>query len=188
MSMALSTSNFVLVLASILLGGVLGAWWRLEERLEGAGQWLEAKAARFPFLTRGDFTKGFVTASLVFCVGPISILGPIQDGLLGDYSLLAIKSVLDGFTGLALAASLGMGVTLAAFVVLVYQGSLSLGASYVQNIMTEPMIDEMTATGGVIILGLGLLLLEIKPIKVANFLPALVIAPLLVALWAWWGL
>jgi len=187
MSMALSTSNFVLVLASILVGGMLGEWWRLEERLDGAGRWLESKAARFPFLTQGDFTKGFVTASLVFCVGPISILGPIQDGLSGDYSLLAIKSVLDGFTGLALAASLGMGVTLAAFVVLAYQGSLSLGASYVQNVLTEAMIDEMTATGGVIILGLGLLLLEIKQIKVANFLPALVIAPLLVALWAWWG-
>ena len=95
----------------------------------GAGEWLEAKASRFPFLARGEFTKGFVTASLVFCVGPMTVLGSFQDGLSGDYTLLAIKSVLDGFSSLAFAASMGMGATFSAITVLVYQGILTLGAS-----------------------------------------------------------
>ena len=187
MSMAITTNNFVLVLVSIVIGGILGEWWRLEERLDGAGEWLEAKASRFPFLARGEFTKGFVTASLVFCVGPMTILGSFQDGLSGDYTLLAIKSVLDGFSSLAFAASMGMGATFSAITVLVYQGILTLGASLFENILTDAMITEMTATGGVMILGIGLLLLEIKRIRVANFLPALAIVPLLVALWERWG-
>jgi hypothetical protein len=185
--MALETGNVLIVLGSILLGGILGEWWRLEDRLDSAGEWLEQKAARIPFLTRGDFTKGFVTASLVFCVGPMTVLGSIQDGLTGDYHLLAIKSVLDGFAGLAFAATMGMGVTFAAASVLLYQGALTLGASLFQNILTDAMVTEMTAAGGVIILGIGLMLLEIKRVKVANFLPALAIAPLLVTLWERWG-
>ena len=185
--MALETGNVLIVLGSILLGGILGEWWRLEDRLDSAGEWLEQKAARIPFLTRGDFTKGFVTASLVFCVGPMTVLGSIQDGLTGDYHLLAIKSVLDGFAGLAFAATMGMGVTFAAVSVLLYQGALTLGASLFQNILTDAMVTEMTAAGGVIILGIGLMLLEIKRVKVANFLPALAIAPLLVTLWERWG-
>ena len=187
MSMAITTKNFLLVLISIVIGGILGEWWRLEERLDRAGNWLETKAARFPFLARGEFTKGFVTASLVFCVGPMTILGSIQDGLSGDYTLLAIKSVLDGFSCLAFAASMGMGATFSAITVLVYQGILTLGASLFQTVLTDTIITEMTATGGVMILGIGLLLLEIKRVRVANFLPALAIVPLLVALWGKWG-
>jgi uncharacterized membrane protein YqgA involved in biofilm formation len=187
MSMAITTENFLLVLLSIVIGGILGEWWRLEERLDEAGKWLEAKASRFSFLARGEFTKGFVTASLVFCVGPMTILGSFQDGLSGDYTLLAIKSVLDGFSALAFAASMGMGTTFSAITVLLYQGVLTLGASLFQNILTDTIITEMTATGGVMILGIGLLLLEIKRVRVANFLPALAIIPLLVALWEKWG-
>jgi len=187
MSMAITTENFLLVLIGIVMGGILGEWWRLEERLDEAGKWLEAKASRFPFLARGEFTKGFVTASLVFCVGPMTILGSFQDGLSGDYTLLAIKSVLDGFSSLAFAASMGMGTTFSAITVLVYQGLLTLGAFLFQNILTDAMITEMTATGGVMILGIGLLLLEIKRVRVASFLPALAIVPLLVALWERWG-
>lgn len=187
MSMAITTDNFLLVLLSVVIGGILGEWWRLEERLDRAGKWLEAKTSRFPLLARGEFTKGFVTASLVFCVGPMTILGSIQDGLSGDYTLLAIKSVLDGFSALAFAASMGMGATFSAITVLVYQGILTLGASLFQNILTDTIVTEMTATGGVMILGIGLLLLEIKRVRVANFLPALAIVPLLVALWERWG-
>ena len=108
--------------------------------------------------------------------------------LSGDYTLLAIKSVLDGFAGMAFAAAMGMGVTFAALSVLLIQGTLTLGASLFQSILTEPMIAELTASGGVILLGMGLLLLEIKRIRVANFLPALLIAPLLVVVWEWLGL
>jgi len=187
MSMAIKTGNIILVLASICLGGILGEWWRIEDRLDGAGRWLENRAARIPFLARGDFTRGFVTASLVFCVGPMTILGSLQDGLTGDYTLLAIKSVLDGFAGLAFAASMGMGVTFSAVTVLLYQGALTLAASPFQSILSDSMITEMSATGGVIILGIGFLLLDIKRVRVGNFLPALLMAPLLTAAWEKWG-
>ena len=187
MSMTLSTNNVLLVLGSVCIGGILGEWWRIEDRLESAGRWLEVKASRVPFLARGKFVQGFVTASLVFCVGPMTILGSIQDGLSGDYTLLALKSVLDGFAGLAFAASLGMGVTFSAVTVLLFQGALSLGAAPFQAILSESMITEMSAAGGVIILGIGLLLLDIKRIKVGSFLPALFVAPLLTVLWERWG-
>lgn len=181
--MALESNNYLVVLGSILVGGILGEWWQLEARLESAGMWLEARAERFPFLTRGDFTRGFVTASLVLCVGPMAVLGSIQDGLSGDYTLLAIKSAMDLFSSLAFAAAMGMGVTFSALSVLVVQGTLTLGASSFEGLLTEAMITELTATGGVILMGLGLLMLEIKRIRVANFLPALILVPLLVLLW-----
>ena len=186
--MALTTNNFLLVLGSVVVGGILGAWWRLEDRLDQAGAWLKTRADRFPFLTKGAFIQGYVSASLVFCIGPMAILGSFQDGLTGDYTLLGIKSVMDGFTSLAFAASMGMGVAFSALSVLIYQGALTLGAAALESVLTEPMIAELTATGGILMLGLGLLMLEIKPIKVANFLPALLIAPLLVAIIAAFGI
>ena len=179
MQMALTTGNILVVLLSVMFGGILGEWWNIEERLNSLGRSFEKAASRYPVLTRGDFTKGFVTASLVFCVGPMTFLGSLQDGLTGNYRLLAIKSVLDGFAGLAFAASLGFGVAFAALTVLLFQGGLTLGAGFMQYLLTEPMMVEMTATGGVMILGIGLVLLEIKKVKVANYLPAIVIAPLL---------
>lgn len=188
MDMALGSDNFLIVLGSILVGGILGEWWQLQTRLDGAAGWLETRLRRFPFLTQGEFTRGFVTASLVFCVGPMTVLGSIQDGLTGDYTLLAIKSTLDGFSALAFAAAMGMGVTFAALAVLFIQGTLTLGASLFENVLTQPMIAELSATGGVIMLGIGLLMLDIKRIRVANFLPALVVAPLLVVLWELAGL
>lgn len=177
MQMALTTGNILVVLLSIMIGGMLGEWWDLEERLNSLGRSFEKAASRYPMLTRGDFTRGFVTASLVFCIGPMTFLGSIQDGLTGNYRLLAIKSVLDGFAGLAFAASMGFGVAFAAVTVLVFQGGLTLGAGFLRDVLTDGMIVEMTATGGVMILGIGLMLLEIKKVKVANYLPALLIAP-----------
>ena len=127
--------------------------------------------------------RGFLTASLVFCVGPMTILGSIQDGLTGDYKLLAIKAVLDGFAALAFASSLGVGVLFSTLVILLYQGGLSLLAAQAQALITPAMMSEMTAVGGVLLLGIAISsLLEIKPIRVGNFLPALLIAPLIVAI------
>ena len=183
MSMALKTAGPLFILGSILIGGMLGEWWTLQARLDAAGKWLERRVARHPFLTRGDFIRGFVTATLVFCVGPMTVLGSTQEGLSGDASLLIVKSVLDGFTALAFAAAMGMGVTFAALSVLLIQGTLTLGGALFAQILTPPMVTELTATGGVMILGIGLLLLEIKSIRIANFLPALIVSPLLVALW-----
>jgi len=117
----------------------------------------------------------------VFCIGPMAILGSIQDGLTGDYTLLAIKATMDGFAALAFASTLGPGVIFSALTVLVYQGALTLGAGWASVVLTDPMIAEMTATGGVLMLALGLGLLEIKQIRAGNLLPAIVLAPVIVA-------
>jgi uncharacterized membrane protein YqgA involved in biofilm formation len=187
--LTLETNNILIVLGSVLVGAMLGEWWRIDVGLDRLGDWLRARVARRASArSLAHFTEGFVTASLVFCVGPMTILGSIQDGLTGDYSLLAIKSVLDGFAALAFASSLGIGVPFSALTILVYQGGLTLAAGLAQNALSEAMIAEMTATGGVMILAIGLLLLDVRRIRVANLLPALLIAPLIVAALAWLGI
>lgn len=183
--MALGTRNILIVLASILIGGILGEWLGVQARLDALGQALEARWARGE--QAGNFTRGFVTASLVFCVGPMTILGSIQDGLVGDYTLLAIKSMLDGFAGLAFASTLGIGVAFAALTVLVVQGGISLLAMLLGSALgavtrTTPWVVEMTATGGVLIMGIALVLLDLKPVRVGNLLPAIFIAPVIVFL------
>jgi hypothetical protein len=185
LQMALETANILIVLGSVLVGGLLGEWWGIEDGLNRLGGWLEARFNRNNADAEGAnrFIRGFVTASLLFCVGPMAILGSIQDGLNGDYRLLAIKAMLDGFASLAFASSLGIGVAFSALVVLIYQGGISLLAAQAQALLTGPMIGEMTATGGVLIMALAIsTLLQVKPIRVGNFLPALVLAPLIV--WA----
>jgi uncharacterized membrane protein YqgA involved in biofilm formation len=178
--MSLETSSILIVLGSITLGGIAGELLHIQQGLDSLGNWLEKKASRFPILARGKFSQGFVTASLVFCVGPMTILGSIQDGLSGDSSLLAVKSVLDGFAALSFACVLGMGVAFSALVILVVQGSLTIGASFFSGFLSESMISEMTAVGGVIMLGIAVHMLELKSVRLANFLPALIFAPLLV--------
>jgi len=191
LQMALTTRNLLIVLASILVGGMLGEWWRIEDRLNALGKKLEEKFARGG--EQGKFTRGFVTASLVFCVGPMTILGSIQDGLLGDYQLLAIKSVLDGFGGLAFASTLGIGVAFSALTILIYQGGVSIAAMMLGGALgavtrETPWVIEMTATGGVLIMGISLILLELKPVRVANLLPAVILAPLIVLALAAFGI
>ncbi len=203
LQMFLKTENSIIVLGALLFGGVLGEWWKIETRLSNLGGFLEARFTRkqtAPMLPdrttdppdnpQGSrFIRGFLTASLVFCVGPMTILGSIQDGLTGDYHLLAIKSVLDGFASLAFASSLGVGVLFSTLVVFTFQGGISLLAAQAQAVITTPMMNEMTAVGGVLLVGLAISsLLEIKPIRVGNFLPALVLAPLIVAILAGLGI
>ena len=186
LKMTLDSQNAIITLGSVLLGGLLGEWWQIEEALKRLGAWLEARFARTGSAEgAARFIRGFVSASLVFCVGPMTILGSIQDGLTGNFQLLAVKAVLDGFASLAFAASTGIGVLFSALVILVYQGALSLLAAQAQAIITPAMMSEMTAVGGVMLIGIAISsLLEIKPIRVGNFLPALLIAPLLVAILA----
>ncbi len=180
--MFLGAGNVLVVLGALIIGGITGELMRLEDRLESIGERLKACCGRIPFLARGEFTRGFVTAGLVFCVGPMTVVGSMQDGLRGDPSLLVIKSVLDFFAGMAFAAGMGMGVTFAALIVLVVQGGLTLGASALSGFLNESMTADMTATGGVILLGLGLLLLDLKHVRAANLLPGLLFAPALSAL------
>jgi uncharacterized protein len=182
--MFLKTQNPLYVLGGLLIGSLLGEWWRIEDGLQSLGGWLEKHIYRkqeTDLEKENRFIRGFLTASLLFCVGPMTILGSIQDGLTGNYQLLAIKSVLDGFAALAFASSLGPGVLFSALVILVYQGGISLLAAQLNSIVTDPMMAEMTAVGGVILVGIAISsLLEIKKIRVGNFLPALFITPLLV--------
>jgi uncharacterized membrane protein YqgA involved in biofilm formation len=181
--MFLQTGNALIVLGALLIGALLGEWWRIEDRLEALGGWLERKFVRGQENQANRFIRGFLAASLIFCTGPMAILGSISDGLRGDYLTLAIKAVLDGFITIAFSSTLGIGVLFATIPVFVYQGGISLLARQLNTIMTNSMMNEMTATGGVLLMGLGISsLLEIKKIRVGNFLPALVIAPLIVYL------
>lgn len=182
--MFLKTGNPLIVLGALLIGALLGEWWRIEDGLQGLGEKLEKRFAgsgEADAEASSRFVRGFLTASLLFCVGPMTILGSIQDGLTGKYELLAVKSVLDGFASLAFASTLGVGVLFSSIIILAYQGGISLLAAQLNAIVTTPMMDEMTAVGGVILMGLALSsLLEIKKIRAGNFLPALAVGPLIV--------
>ncbi len=181
--MFLDTENALIVLGALLIGGILGEWWKIEDGLARLGEWLELRVMRSQGGEESRFVRGFMTASLVFCIGPMAILGAIQDGLTGDYATLAIKSVLDGFFALAFASSLGVGVAFSALPILVYQGSITLLAAQVQSVTTPAMMNEMSATGGVILMAVAVSsLLEIKKIRAGNFLPALIIAPIITAI------
>jgi uncharacterized membrane protein YqgA involved in biofilm formation len=174
--------NPLIPLVSLLLGGILGEWWRLEDRLNAVGARLEKRVAGAS-QEDSPFIRGFVAASLLFCIGPMTILGAIQDGLTGDYQLLAIKSVLDGFASLALASTFGIGVVFSVVVVVIYQGGISLAADFFQASLTDLMIAEMTVVGGILLMALAIgTLLEIRQTRPTNLLPALILAPLLVLL------
>jgi uncharacterized membrane protein YqgA involved in biofilm formation len=186
--MFLKTENSLIVLGSLLIGASLGEWWGIEDGLQNLGRKLEQRfaspgngATEAAASYENRFVRGFLAASLLFCVGPLSILGSVQDGLTGDYSLLAVKSVLDGFASLAFASTLGVGVMFSTLVILVYQGGITLAAAQLNAVVTTQMMNELTATGGVILLALAISsLLEIKPIRSGNFLPALAVAPMIV--------
>src|SRR5829696_143473 len=175
-----STSTPLYVLAGILLGGMLGEMLAIERRLEGLGDRVQARLAAEG--EHSTVSEGFVTASLLFCVGSLTVVGSIQDGLTGDYELLATKAVLDGFAAVALAATLGWGVGLAAVTVLLIQGGITLGAGLFEDVLVGEALAVLTSAGGVTIIGIALKLLDVKDVKVGNFLPALVIAPALVGL------
>ena len=173
----LETDDLLVPLVSVILGFVIGEALNLDNALRRFGGSLQRRFSK----GKSPFGRAFVTTSLVFCVGPLTILGSLEDGLTGDYRLLALKSALDFVVSVSFASVLGWGVLLSAGTVLLVQGTLTLSAGLLEGVVTEPMIGATTATGGVLILGLGLVLLELKEVRVANMLPALLVAPLLVA-------
>jgi uncharacterized protein len=179
LQLAFQTSNILIVLGSLIAGGLFGELLDLDGRVSRAAARVEARVSGGR--GSGTFAKAWVTTSLLFCVGPLTFTGALEDGLTGDYHLLATKSMLDGFASLAFGSALGPGVLASAATVLVYQGGLSLAAGAVKAALSAAMINEMSATGGVLILGIGVGLLELKAIRVTNFLPALVLAPATVA-------
>jgi uncharacterized membrane protein YqgA involved in biofilm formation len=174
-------TNPLIVFGAILLGGLVGEWIGIERRLGDLGDAIQARVSRGAHST---VSEGFVTASLLFCIGPLTVVGSIQDGLTGDYQTLASKALLDGFASIAFAAALGWGVGLAAVTVLVVQGGITLAAGLFENVLgegSEPLAALVSA-GGVLIIGISLKLLGVRDVKVGNFLPALVLAPCIVGI------
>lgn len=178
-ALAWSDTSPLIVMGAILLGGVAGEVIGIERRLGQLGDAIQARVA-------GDghsrVSEGFVTASLLFCVGPLTVVGSIQDGLTGDYDTLVTKSLLDGFASIAFASTLGWGVGLAAGTVLLVQGAISLGASPFDSVLGEgtEALAALESTGGILIIGISLKLLGLRDVAVGNFLPALLFAPCLV--------
>ena len=166
----------LITLGALLLGGLLGSMLRIEERLESFGARLKRRFARE---NDSNFITGFVTASLIFVIGPMAILGSISDGLGQGNELLILKSIMDGFAAIAFAAALGWGVAASALIVLIYQGAWSAVGALLGSILQEYQIDSITGVGGLLLVGIGLKLLNIKSIAIGDMLPALFIAPLL---------
>ena len=174
-------TNPLIVFGAVLLGGLIGEWIGIERRLGQLGDAIQLRVSRGAHST---VSEGFVTASLLFCVGPLTVVGSIQDGLTGDYQTLASKALLDGFASIAFAAALGWGVGLAAVTVLIVQGGITLTAGLFENVLgegSEPLAALVSA-GGVLIIGIALKLLGVKDVKVGNYLPALVLAPCIVGI------
>jgi len=191
---AAKTDNIVFPLVSVVLGGIIGESFRIEDRFESLGNWVRRKVevkSQSGWMSRTSlttlhprFVEGFVTATLLFSIGPMSILGSIDDGLGRGAQILIVKAALDGLVSVLFAATMGWGVAISAVIVGIYQGLMTLGASGLDAILTDRMVHEMSATGGIMILGIALRFIEVKPIRVGSLLPGLFVAPVLVALFA----
>ena len=185
----MDTGNALVVLISMLIGVLLGEWWRIEDGLSHVGVFLEKKFNRKKGLESAKFIRGFLTASLLFLIGPMAILGSFQDGLTGDYNTLVIKSIMDGFAAIAFASSLGVGVLFSSLPIFIYEGGLSLLATQLQPIMSDQVLAEFSAIGGIMLMGIAVSsLLEIKKIRVANFLPGFIVLPLIIWIFNLFGI
>lgn len=170
----------LIVLGSLLIGGICGSLLRIEERLDGLGGWLQSRlTANAGSAQRERFVEGFVAASLLFCVGPLTVLGSLSDGLGNGADQLLLKATLDGFAAIAFASALGWGVAASALVVAVVQGSLTIVGAALGSLLPEAPVLALTAAGGLLLVGVGLRLLRVRNVPVGDLLPALVIAPLL---------
>jgi len=178
-----SSAPMLVVLGSLLVGGIVGSLLRLEERVESIGGWLQSRLTREEgSAERRRFVEGFVAASLLFCTGPLTILGSLNDGLGRGAEELFLKSALDGFAAMAFAASFGWGVAASALTVIVVQGGLTVVGVLLGDVLPDAHVAALTAVGGLLLVGIALRLLRVREIPVADLLPALVVAPFLVAL------
>ncbi len=168
---ALKTDAILLVVFSLAIGGLIGEWINIEIRLEQLGQWLEKRLSA----SGGEFAKGFVTASLIYCVGSMAIVGALESGLNGNHQILYAKSVLDGISSVVFASTFGLGVLFSAFAVLLYQGLITLSASLLKLVLVEAVVTQMSAVGGLLIMAIGINILNLTRIKVGNMLPAIFI-------------
>ncbi|NBF38838.1 MAG: DUF554 family protein [Spirochaetes bacterium] len=170
-SMAFRTSHMLLMIFSIVLGSILGELMGLESGMERVSEKLKTRLKS----SNEKFTEGMITAFLLYCMGSMTILGAFEEGLGGEPNLLLAKSVLDGFSSVALASALGLGVLFSVIPLLIYQGGLTLLAAQLQDLLTEVVVDELSAVGGLLLIGLGINILEIRRLRIMNMLPALVI-------------
>ncbi len=177
--MALASENFIMVILSLVIGAIMGEYFTLNKKIDNLGQKLTAKCGE----KYGDVGVGFVTASLIYCIGAMAIVGALQDGINGDAGILYAKALLDGISAIVFAATLGIGVSLSALSILVYQGSITLLAGVLQPLLIPAVITEITATGGVLIIAIALSMLNILKIRIANLLPSMLVVIFFAYLW-----
>ncbi len=169
--MALETQNIMVMIFALLIGTLLGEWWNIEKGMSKFAAFIKRKVKS----GSDSFAEGFITAFLIFCMGSLTILGAIEEGLGGKPNLLLTKSLMDGFSSMALASALGAGVLFSVIPLFIYQGGLTIFASYISDALSTAVVAELSAVGGVLLIGLGFVLLEVKKVRVMNMLPALVI-------------
>ncbi len=168
---ALETENVLLMIISVVIGTIIGELARIEDRLENLGKWLENKVGS----KEDGIVKGFVTASLIYCVGAMAIMGALESGLTGKHEILFAKSLIDGITSIIFGSTLGIGVAFSSIAVFIYQGLITITAGFMKPFLAENVIKEMSAIGGILIIGISSNIMEIKKIKVGNMLPAIFI-------------
>lgn len=185
-SMSLDSKNFLLLIVSLVIGSILGELMRIEDRLNQAGKWLEKKVGGSK---DGSIATGFVTATLVYCIGAMAVLGAMDSGLRNNHDILYTKAMLDGFSAIIFTSTLGIGVAFSAIPVFLYQGVIALLSTQIYALVSQTMLDailvEVTAVGGIMIVAIGINILELKKINVANMLPALIVAAAGVPLVEW---
>ena len=174
---ATASENMLVVIISLVVGALIGEGINIDKKLNQLGGLIKSKVKS----ESGNVGEGFVTATLLFCVGSMAIMGSLDSGLRGDHTVLYTKAIMDGISALIFASSMGIGVLLSAVPILLYQGSITLLSSFIQPYLTQSMMTEMNAVGGILLIGLGISILGIKEIKVSNLLPALVIPVILLA-------
>lgn len=186
LKMSFDTKNFLLLIFSIVLGSIIGEVMGIEKGLNGAGNWLERKLGGSK---QGSVATGFVTATLVYCIGAMAVLGAMDSGLRNNHDILYTKAMLDGFSAIIFTSTLGIGVIFSVVPVIIYQGAIALLSTQIYSIVSEKMLDailvEVTAVGGLMIVAIGINILELRKINVANMLPALVVAATGVPLVEW---
>lgn len=183
LQMGFKSANFLIVILSLVIGAVLGEAWKLEDKLNAAGDWLERKIGS---KGEGSISQGFVTATLIFVIGAMAIIGALDSGIRGDHDVLYTKAIIDGFTALILTTTLGIGVLFSAIPVMLYQGMIALFATQIDKFIPQALMDsfilELTATGGVMIFAIGLNLIGLTKIRVANLLPGILVTGVLVTI------
>ncbi|CQR70026.1 putative membrane protein YdfK [Sporomusa ovata DSM 2662] len=183
LQMALKTQNMLIVILGIAVGAIIGEALNIDGGLNKIGEWLSEKLSGSDEAGKSNIGRGFVTASLVYCIGAMAVVGSIQDGLTGDTSILYAKSLLDGIISVVFTSSMGIGVAFSSVSVLVYQGLITQLAGFFSAVLSEQVVTELTATGGILIVGVSILMLEIKNIKLANLLPAIPAAAVIAYYW-----